>query len=178
MSESEGRQARLHTTVDAVRELMQKRLAASPEDPDFKRDVEMALEALDVMWEELEGQTEQLVRESERYAEFFDYAPDAYLVTDAGGNIREANCAATELFGCAREQLIGKPLGNLMVEEDRVRFLSHFVGSLVNAPGQPLAWQARIQPASGKPLSVIFSVRAIPLRRSGVGGLCWLLRPA
>src|SRR5688572_4351641 len=85
MSVLKGSQTWLHATVDAVRELMEKRLAAHPQDSALKRDVEMALEELDVMWEELEGQAERLVRESARYAEFFEYAPDAYLVTDIGG---------------------------------------------------------------------------------------------
>lgn len=167
----------LHTTVSAVRDLMEKRLAANPGDADLQRDVQVALEELDVMWEELEGQAEQLLRESERYAEFFDYAPDAYLVTDAGGNIREANRAATELFAAARDELVGRPLANLMVEGDRVAFLSHFVGTVLGEPVPPATWRASVH-AGGKPLAAIISVRAIPLRRSGVGGLCWLIRPA
>jgi PAS domain S-box-containing protein len=167
----------LHTAVGAVRELMEKRLAANPHDEELQRDVQMALEELDVMWEELEGQAERLLRESERYAEFFDYAPDAYLVTDAGGNIREANRAATELFGAAREELAGKPLVGFMAEQERVGFLSHFVGSVLGKPMQPATWQAGIQ-ARGKQVAAIISVRAIPLRRSGVAGLCWLIRPA
>lgn len=173
-----GSQLWLHTTVDAVRELMEKRLAANPDDEELKRDVQMALEELDVMWEELEGQAERLVRESERYAEIFDYAPDAYVVTDAGGNIREANQAATELFRCARGELIGKPLGGFMAVEDRVAFLSHFVGSLGSGPARPASWEARIQPAQGMPLRALLSVRGIPLRKSGAGGLCWLIRAA
>ena len=167
----------LHTTVGAVRELMEKRLAANPDDEDLQRDVQMALEELDVMWEELEGQAERLLRESERYAEFFDYAPDAYLVTDAGGNIRESNRAATELFAASREELSGKPLASLMAEQDRVNFLSHFVGSVLGEPLHPATWQASIQ-ARGKRVAAVISVRAIPLRRSGVAGLCWLIRPA
>ena len=167
----------LHTTVGAVRELMEKRLAANPGDEELRRDVQMALEELDVMWEELEGQAERLLRESERYAEFFDYAPDAYLVTDAGGNIREANRAATELFGAPRDELVGKPLASLMAEQDRVAFLSHFVGTVLGEPVHPATWRASIH-SRGKPLAAIISVRAIPLRRSGVAGLCWLIRPA
>ena len=167
----------LHTTVGAVREVMEKRLAANPGDEELQRDVQMALDELDVMWEELEGQAERLLRESERYAEFFDYAPDAYLVTDAGGNIREANRAATELFGATRDELAGKPLAGLMAEQDRVSFLSHFVGTVLGEPVQPATWRANIE-VRGKATASIISVRAIPLRRSGVAGLCWLIRQA
>src|SRR5262245_19784571 len=96
----------LLTTVNAVRELIIGRLQAASLDADSRRDVQMALEELDVMWEELQGQAELLTRENQRYAEFFDCAPDAYLVTDAGGNIREANRAAAELLGLDRQQLL------------------------------------------------------------------------
>ncbi|HYY62320.1 MAG TPA: hypothetical protein VE756_13140, partial [Burkholderiales bacterium] len=72
----------LLTTVSAVRELMIKRLEAESLDDDSRREMETALEELDVMWEELQGQAALLVRENERYAEFFQYAPDAYLITD------------------------------------------------------------------------------------------------
>ncbi|HEY2337670.1 MAG TPA: PAS domain-containing protein [Burkholderiales bacterium] len=166
----------LLTTVNAVRELMIGRLQADSLDADSRRDVEMALEELDVMWEEMQGQAELLNRESRRYAEFFDYAPDAYVVTDAGGNIREANNAACELFGATREGLLRRPLGGYLVEADRTGFLSRFVGLLVENVDRG-SWEANLQTASGRPIRALFTVRAIPLGKSGVGGLCWLIRP-
>ena len=48
--------------------------------------------------------------ESLRYREFFDLAPDAYFITDAGGNIREANVAAGRMLGIEPQFLSGKPL--------------------------------------------------------------------
>jgi len=45
-------------------------------------------------------------------------------------------------------------------------------------PAKPLAWRAQLRRGSGKLLDAEFSVRAIPLKKSGVGGLCWLIRPA
>ena len=164
----------LLTTVNAVRELMIGRLAKAA-DPDAKRDVQMALEELDVMWEELQGQAELLTRENQRYAEFFDHAPDAYVVTDAGGNIREANRAACELLGASRAALSHRALGSFLAEQDRTTFLSHFVGLLVENVDKS-AWQAELRPAAGAPLRVALSVRAIPLGKSAVGGLCWLIR--
>ena len=55
-------------------------------------------------------------------------------------------------------------------------FLSHFVGVLVNKVDRA-AWEACLQPVAGTRLRVLFSLRAIPLSKSGVGGLCWLIRP-
>lgn len=159
----------LSTTIEAVRDVMAKRLEKGSLDPAARRDVEMALEELDVMWEELQGQAALLARETERYAEFFEYAPDAYLITDAGGNVREANRAAREMLG---EDPTGRPIASLVPEEDRVSFLSRFVGA-ISQPDARLSWEGRVAP--DRPAQ--FSVRAMPLRKSGVAGLCWLIRP-
>jgi len=168
----------LMTTVGAVRELMIKRLEAEAANSDAKRDLEMALEELDVMWEELQGQAALLLRENARYAEFFEFAPDAYLITDAGGNIREVNRAALELLNAASEVVIGSPLSGYITDADRVAFLSRTVGLLLGT-AKPLAWQMGLQPRAGAAaFTAHFSVRGIPLKKSGVGGLCWLIRAA
>jgi len=155
----------LLTTVSAVRDLMIKRLEAESLDGDAKREMEMALEELDVMWEELQGQAALLVREKERYAEFFEYAPDAYLITDAAGSIREANQAALEFLNAPRDAVVGHSLSQYVAPEDRVNFLARAV------------WRTRLQPREREALAAEFSVRAIPLKKSGVAGLCWLMRP-
>lgn len=166
----------LLTTVSAVRELMIKRLEADSLNPDAKREMEMALEELDVMWEELQGQAAMLLRENTRYAEFFEYSPDAYVITDIGGNVREANQAALELLAAARDDVVARPLSGYVAQEDRVAFLTRTVGLMLG--GKPLSWQARLQPGDGPAIAVDFSVRAIPLKKSGAGGLCWLIRAA
>ena len=148
----------LRTTVTAVREVMLRRLEADSLDGESRREMEMALEELDVMWEELQGQAELLSRENERYAEFFDCAPDAYLITDLGGNVREVNQAAAELLGASREAILGQPVG-------------------VRVPACPATWRGSIRAPGGATLEVDFSVRSIPLKKSGVGGICWLIRP-
>ncbi|HTX74820.1 MAG TPA: sigma 54-interacting transcriptional regulator [Terracidiphilus sp.] len=55
----------------------------------------------------------------------FAISPDAILVTDASGVIREANPRATELFGYTRGELIGMPLDNLVPERFRERHPRH-----------------------------------------------------
>jgi PAS domain S-box-containing protein len=167
----------LRTTVTTVRELMIRRLEGDALDGESRREMEMALEELDVMWEELQGQADLLTRENERYAEFFDFAPDAYLITDTGGNIREANQAATELLGAARSELLRRPLGGCIPDEERVTFLAHWVGAVVGGASKPTCWQGSIRTAAGETIEVQFSLRRIPLKKSGVGGVCWLIRP-
>src|SRR5262249_49873578 len=46
--------------------------------------------------------------ERARYQDLFEHAPDAYLVTDPQGVIREANRKAVDLFNLRRGFLIGK----------------------------------------------------------------------
>ena len=82
-----------------------------------------AMEELRVADEELRQQQEELVAsrdildaERQKYYELFDFAPDAYVVTDTLGIIREANAAASQLLGVPRQFLNGKPI-SLFFEE-------------------------------------------------------------
>jgi PAS domain S-box-containing protein len=167
----------LKTTVTTVRELMLRRLATNSLDGEARREIEMALEELDVMWEELQGQAELLSRENERYAEFFEFAPDAYVITDAGGNVREVNRAAAELFRAGRGEMVGRALGACIPDEEPASFLAHWVGVILGGGTRPVAWRGCIRTHDGARVEVEFSVRGIPLKKSGVGGICWLIRP-
>jgi len=55
----------------------------------------------------------------------FEISPDAIVVTDAGGVIRAANPRASELFGHTQDELIGKPIEDLVPERFRRRHPSH-----------------------------------------------------
>ena len=167
----------LNTTVEAVRELMQKRIDSQSLPVEEQKEVQMALEELEVVWEELQGQSTLLAREYERYAAFFDYAPDAYLITDTGGNVRDANRAARELFLLDHDDLVGHPLSRLLPESERTTYLSRFVALLNQPEPRPAGWSGMIQPPGMEPVPVRFSVRAIPLKKTGFGGFCWLIRP-
>jgi PAS domain S-box-containing protein len=165
----------LFTTVSAVRELMLKRLARPTLDNEAKRDAEMAVKTLDLLWEQLEGETTLLSREHERYLAFFENAPDAYLVTDVGGSVREANRAALELLRLPLELVKGKALIHMLPEADKTVFLTRLV-ALMAAPAAA-SWSAHILGGNASPLPVQLAVRPIPLARSGVAGLCWSIRP-
>jgi len=55
----------------------------------------------------------------------FEISPDAIVVTDADGIIREANPRSTALFGYTHEELIGKRVDELVPERLRGRHPSH-----------------------------------------------------
>lgn len=154
-------------TVSAVRETMIKRLEAEL-DPEARREMQMALEELDFMWQELQGEAAALVRENARYAEFFHYAPDACLITDGDGAVREANQAALELFRGSPEEIVGRSLGEYIAA----------AATVLGARAKPASLSARLQPAAGPALEVELSVRVITIKQSGASGLCWLVRPS
>ena len=88
-----------------------------------------ALEELYTAEEELRQANEDLVQawsiaeqERRRYQELFEFAPDAYLVTDIYGRIQEANRAAVALFNISPFYLIGKLLVNFVPESERKKF--------------------------------------------------------
>src|SRR5438874_1033859 len=67
-------------------------------------------ETADVEAEERAASAVAIDAERERYGELFDFAPDAYLVTDTDGKILEANSAAGRLLGVPPRHLDGKLL--------------------------------------------------------------------
>jgi signal transduction histidine kinase len=112
--------------------------------------------------EELRSQLEELGRmglrleaERERYADLFERAPDAYLVTDRFGVVRDANAAALKLFELESRGLRGKPVA-AFVEPSGVRAMNdalvslepgttrHFDLSLRMRPKRPLVVTARV----------------------------------
>src|SRR4051794_34850584 len=87
--------------------------------PEALEELQTSLEELHVAEEELYKKHQQLAEsahavdaERQRYRELFDFAPDAYLLTDEVGVIRQANRAALRLFGVRGDLLRGRPLAN------------------------------------------------------------------
>lgn len=60
--------------------------------------------------------------------------PTAYLALGHRGRIRFASEAATELLACRREELIGLPIGELVVDVDRPLVLAAYA-ALMRSPG-------------------------------------------
>jgi PAS domain S-box-containing protein len=116
-----------------------------------------ALTELQTAEEELREQNEELQSartrtesERRRYQELFEFAPDAYLVTDVRGVIREANHSAAALFNVPGDELLRKPLVSFVARNDMKDFLGK-LSSLENSD-KPQTWETRIQPSRCKPL--------------------------
>ena len=91
-----------------------------PSDPHAEELVtrlQTSIEELRVAREELTRQNDELLTlhdavaaEADRFRQLFEAAPIAYITTDSGGTIIEANAAAAALLGAERRFLAGKPL--------------------------------------------------------------------
>jgi PAS domain S-box-containing protein len=84
--------------------------------------------------EELYEQNEELIQtrncletERQHYQELFDFAPDAYLVTNIEGIIQEANFTAAKLLNVSKQFLVGKPMINFVPVEERQHLRSELL---------------------------------------------------
>src|SRR5690242_9511040 len=111
----------LHLLVQRTVALQERAERSESEDsgllPEILAELQISLEELHVAEEELQQQNEELLtsrrmveQERQRYHDLFEFAPDAYVVTNTSGMIREANRAATDLFGVSPRAIVGKPL--------------------------------------------------------------------
>ena len=71
---------------------------------------------------EMETLRELIELERLRYRDLFEWAPEAYLVTDASGTILEANRAAEKLFRFDRRLLLGTSITQFLPLEERRAF--------------------------------------------------------
>jgi two-component system cell cycle sensor histidine kinase/response regulator CckA len=77
---------------------------------------------------ELEMQIDELRRTEELLAhaeDRYDYAPVAYVTTDANGAIVEANLTAADLVGVERQELVGARLSDFVAPDDQDSFYHH-----------------------------------------------------
>ena len=142
----------------------------------------VAVEELRVAEEELRQQNEQLTvahavvaEERRRYQHLFQYAPDAYLLTDLNGIIREANHSAAHLLGVKPRFLVGKTLVSFVAVEDRPRLRGE-IGRWQSEPAAK-SIELRLQPRGGQSFdaSLTLSVaRGGP--RDKAFGFRWLVR--
>ncbi|HEV2149256.1 MAG TPA: PAS domain S-box protein [Longimicrobiaceae bacterium] len=144
-------------------------------------ELQTAMEELRVTEEELRQQNEALAAsrealetERERYRDLFHSAPDAYLVTDCAGVIREANRAAAALLGVAETRLAGKPLALFVDAEHRRDFRARLAQH--PAGGGVQEWEFRIRSRGSEAVDASCTVGLIRDRAGGVEGLRWLLR--
>ena len=108
-----------------------------------------------------------------RYRELFDFAPDAYLVTDMKGVIREANVAAGRMLSVEPRLLAGKPLPNFFDQQGRKEY-RHQLDRICDFDRLD-DWEITLQPRQGEPIAVSISI-ARASKKDANGGYWWILR--
>ncbi|WP_017651789.1 PAS domain-containing protein [Fortiea contorta] len=91
------------------------------------RMVQLAAEELYQQNEELIQTRNLLETERQHYQELFEFAPDAYLVTNTDSVIQEANQPTAQLFKISKQLLLGKSLINFVPTEERQRFRNELI---------------------------------------------------
>ncbi len=174
----ERRSTRLHQQLTALQAQV-----ASP-DSISRRQVAEALEAVQASLQELEVAEAELSQQNEelcqvreelelerhRYQELFELAPLAYLVTDLGGRIVDANLAACDLLGSSIHALTGKPISALIQLEQR-----QALRNLVQRVRGPEEREVALLTAEG-PRVVILTVQRDEDRHRSIPRLRWVLR--
>ena len=149
--------------------------------PDALEELQASLEELRTAEEELRQQNDALAdarlgleTERSRYQSLFEFAPDAYLVTDMQGVVQEANQAASRLLDVSPRFLRGKPLGSFVAESERRAFRL----SLLGADQMPAAqtWKTRLRRRHRGEFEAEITIGTIRGRESGPAGLRWLVR--
>ena len=137
--------------------------------------------------ESLQAQTEDLIKEKKllessvrHYRELFDRAPDAYIVTDHEGNIREANAAAVRLLDGRLERLIGSSLSNFVSGPGRrgFRLILSRVASGEKPPSETGEWALKLRERGSQSADVACSAAPVYDSHGNLVSIRWILRDA
>ncbi|MEH2266794.1 PAS domain S-box protein [Nostoc sp.] len=134
-------------------------------------------EALQETLKELRQQNQELAialetaeLERRRYQDLFDLAPDAYLVTDVDGIIKEANYVTAALLSVRQNYLVGKSFIIFIAEADR----QTFTNKLANLQ-QIQDWEVYLQSRGGTTFPASIKMVAMYDSQGQQVGWRWLL---
>jgi PAS domain S-box-containing protein len=105
----------------------------------------------------------------------FEFASDAYLLTDLSGIIHTGNHMSAALLGMPRDFLPGKPLAFLVAPPFRPAFYERLM-ELRRSDGTVGRWEMRLGPPRGLPRDVSVTVTTALDAYGRPEGFRWLLR--
>ncbi|MEH2165699.1 MAG: PAS domain-containing protein [Nostoc sp.] len=131
--------------------------------------------------EELYQQNEELVKtrnwlEAERhhYQDLFELAPDGYLVTNTEGIIQEANLTAAKLLNVSKHFLVGKPIVNFVLLEERQQVRYELIQLSQSDRVRELL--VRLQQRYGESFDAALTVAVVRNHQGKAISLRWILR--
>jgi PAS domain S-box-containing protein len=174
----------IHSFAQRIEQLHQRSACVTgPADEVVKevlQELKVGLHELHVSQKQLRDQKTALAEQRRRYQELFDFAPDAYVVTDPHGVIREANRAAVGLFRTTHERLADQPMIRYFAPEHHQTLRAHIYTLQRGAAeiAEPCKeWQAVIQPREGGVVvSVAISCSPVHDPQRNVTAIRWLIR--
>lgn len=148
---------------------------------DYLQEFQTMVEELHTVEEELRQQNEALVAaqeaveaERQRYRDLFEFAPDAYLVTDCYGIVQEANQVATQLLQIEPQHLVGKPLVNFVPPCQQRAFRAR-LNQLLSVD-RLQEWELQLCNRDNWTFDAGLTVETVRNRHGQVVSLRWLLR--
>jgi PAS domain S-box-containing protein len=136
--------------------------------------VQLAAEELYQQNEELLQTRTQLEAERLHYYNLFEFAPDAYFVTNSEGIIQEANLAAAKLLNTTKQTLFSQSMINFIRIEERESFRSELTQLFQSDRGKELV--LRLQPDDAEPFDAALTVAVVRNQHGKPTSLRWLLR--
>ncbi|MEH2280115.1 MAG: helix-turn-helix domain-containing protein [Nostoc sp.] len=131
--------------------------------------------------EELYQQNEELVKtrnwleaECQHYQDLFELAPDGYLVTNTEGIIQEANLTAAKLLNVSKHFLVGKPIINFVLLEERQQVRNELMQLSQSDKVRELL--VRLQQRYGEFFEAALTVAVVRNRQGKEISLRWMLR--
>ena len=119
---------------------------------------------------------ERLRQARQHYADLFEHAPDAYLVTTAAGVIQKANVPASALLQNEKKSLIGKPLFVFVADTHKRGYLDQLDRLKMGTDMVVRDWVLVIHPTRGTSLSASVNVSSQRDSRKEVVTLRWSMR--
>jgi PAS domain-containing protein len=183
MRMSTQQQKYVSLTVSAVSDLMNDTLRAlgrpdsDVERVEVMRALQLGLDEIELLWDEVQGRSENLAGSGASLAAFLELAPDAYLVTEGDGTIRLANRMAVELMETSTRELYAKPLEAYVREQDRCALAQELESLSGEEDNTWHIWWSTLHFKDGSDLDVEFRVRGFH-PPDGPPLFCWLLRAA
>jgi PAS domain S-box-containing protein len=169
--------------LDALRQMVQDEPASGPALQQVVEDLSVLLEELYAAREELAVQQADLLATQQdleaerlRYQELFDFAPDAYIVTDQAAIIEEVNRAAEDLLGVSGDLLVDKPLVLFVRPDDRKAFSTLLASFEGNRSLQGQEWELSFESHGRPPVPAALTVSRVHDLEGAMIGLRWLVR--
>lgn len=124
--------------------------------------------------EELAAACKAAEAERQHYQELFEFAPDAYLVSDLQAVVQEANYAAVTMLKVKQQSLVGKALVVFVAEQER-RCFRYELTRLCQVD-RVEDWEVRLCPSNGEPIYASLSVTVVRNQKGEPVALHWLMR--